>query len=96
MKTKKPWFRSKRYGWGWGLPLTWQGWIVFTIYLFIVMYLVYGLNGRSYFLLNTPMHILLPFFIATIIFIIIASITGEKPQWRWGGKKIYDKEKRKK
>lgn len=20
------WFRAKRYAWGWGLPLAWQGW----------------------------------------------------------------------
>jgi hypothetical protein len=22
------WFPAKRYGWGWGLPVTWQGWAV--------------------------------------------------------------------
>ena len=25
---EKYWFPAKRYGWGWGLPSTWQGWIV--------------------------------------------------------------------
>jgi len=25
------WFRAKRYGWGWGLPITWQGWVVFVV-----------------------------------------------------------------
>jgi hypothetical protein len=25
---KKYWFPAKRYGWGWGLPTTWQGWVV--------------------------------------------------------------------
>lgn len=25
---KKIWFPAKRYGWGWGLPVTWQGWVV--------------------------------------------------------------------
>lgn len=33
-KKMKPayWFaaRSSGYGWGWGLPLTWQGWAVFV------------------------------------------------------------------
>jgi hypothetical protein len=23
------WFRAKRYGWGWGLPCSWQGWAFF-------------------------------------------------------------------
>ena len=22
------WFPAKRYGWGWGLPATWEGWAV--------------------------------------------------------------------
>ena len=22
------WFPAKRYGWGWGLPAVWQGWVV--------------------------------------------------------------------
>lgn len=26
------WFAAKRYGWGWGLPLTWQGWVVYTVW----------------------------------------------------------------
>ena len=25
-ETKKYWFPAKRYGWGWGIPITWQGW----------------------------------------------------------------------
>jgi hypothetical protein len=23
----KAWFRAMTYGWGWGLPLRWQGWL---------------------------------------------------------------------
>lgn len=23
------WFPAKTYGWGWGMPITWQGWLVF-------------------------------------------------------------------
>ena len=26
------WFPVKRYGWGWGLPVRWQGWAVFVLY----------------------------------------------------------------
>lgn len=31
MTEKKPsyWFPAKSYGFGWGLPITWQGWLVF-------------------------------------------------------------------
>ena len=27
MAEKKPWFRPKRYGWGYS-PQTWQGWVI--------------------------------------------------------------------
>lgn len=26
------WFRAKRYGWGWGLPVRWQAWVVLIAY----------------------------------------------------------------
>jgi hypothetical protein len=27
------WFPAKRYGWGWGMPCAWQGWLVLVGYL---------------------------------------------------------------
>ncbi len=29
----KYWFPAKRIGWGWGLPITWQGWVVLATYI---------------------------------------------------------------
>ena len=29
---KQYWFRAKRYGWGWGLPIAWQGWVVLSVW----------------------------------------------------------------
>jgi hypothetical protein len=39
MNTHKPryWFRAKRYGLGWGLPLTWQGWVFFLSWMLVVL-----------------------------------------------------------
>ena len=34
---KRYWFPAKRYGWGWGLPITWQGWIVFCVYVALLV-----------------------------------------------------------
>jgi hypothetical protein len=31
------WFPAKRYGWGWGLPMTWQGWLVLAAFLALVV-----------------------------------------------------------
>ena len=30
------WFPRKTFGWGWGLPSTWQGWTVFLTFLFLL------------------------------------------------------------
>lgn len=32
MPTKQYWFPAKKYGWGWGMPLCWQGWCVLAAY----------------------------------------------------------------
>ena len=26
------WFPAKKHGFGWGLPVTWQGWVVLVLY----------------------------------------------------------------
>jgi hypothetical protein len=78
---KKFWFPAKRYGWGWGPPNCWQGWLV--ILSFIVL-LVCGS-----FVLRPDKHLAL--FIGytvslSIILSVICYFKGEKPGWRWGGK----------
>jgi hypothetical protein len=83
---KKPWFRAKKYGWGWGLPLTWQGWLVLLGYiLFLVWDLHRTINSPS-FVSDAIMGFSPDLVMATLIFIFIAYLTGEKPKWRWGGK----------
>jgi hypothetical protein len=48
--TKNYWFRAQRYGWGWGLPLTWQGWII------VIAYTVMIIAGIFIFPLNLYCH----------------------------------------
>ena len=31
------WFPAKRYGWGWGIPATWEGWVVLTAFVALVI-----------------------------------------------------------
>lgn len=40
------WFRAKRYGWGWGLPLCWQGWAVLASHLAAIILLGELARGR--------------------------------------------------
>ncbi len=30
------WFAAKRYGWGWGPPFTWEGWVVLAVFIALV------------------------------------------------------------
>src|SRR5262245_3725986 len=30
---RKYWFPAKRYGWGWGIPRSWQGWLVLAAFV---------------------------------------------------------------
>ena len=73
---QKFWFHAKSFGFGWGLPASWQGWIVFVIYLVLAI-------GTARF---APSDIKLPvIFILTFMFIIVVVFTGERPaKWRWG------------
>jgi Na+/glutamate symporter len=31
------WFRAKRYGWGWGLPVAWQGWLSLAVFFALLL-----------------------------------------------------------
>ncbi len=75
------WFPAKRYGWGWGLPLRWQGWVVLAafIFLFGAGFLIFPPNGKLAFLLAYVAFI-------SALLIAICWIKGERPRWRWGGR----------
>ena len=77
---RKYWFRAKRYGWGWGLPSTWQGWVVLIAYVCLVI-----LSGRL--LGSSDDSLLLPVSVAALTagLIVVCLWKGEPPSWRWGG-----------
>jgi hypothetical protein len=76
---KRYWFPAKRYGWGWGVPNTWQGWAVLAIYFLL---LVGGI------VVYIPAQRQLAFVVfaqvITAALIGICWLTGEPPRWRWG------------
>ena len=75
------WFPAKRYGWGWGLPIRWQGWEV------LVAYLVLTFTGLR--LLRPPRYpgaVQVYVGFLTAVLVAICWIKGEPPKWRWGGK----------
>lgn len=74
------WFAPRRYGWGSGPPITWQGWAVTLIYLGIFL-------GASQLLdrsIWAVASIVLP---ASAIFMtILAKTTRGGLRWHWKGK----------
>ena len=77
MNEQEPWFPAKKYGYGWDLPCSWQGWIVFISYLVIV------LGGVRYFA-SKPVIFIPVLVVSTVLLVLICVVKGEKPEWRWG------------
>jgi hypothetical protein len=80
MPDARYWFRAKRYGYGWGLPLTWQGWAVFIGWAVVVLAPLLLRNGTG------AVLSLVALAIATPVLIWIGSRKGEPPHWRWGNR----------
>lgn len=75
------WFPAKNYGWGWGVPQTWQGRIVVLAFLLLIA-------GGAYFRERMGSVTFLAY--ATgLIFLLVAIcwLKGEPLQWRWGERK---------
>lgn len=73
------WFPAKAYGWGWGIPCAWQGWVVLVAYLGSVAI-------GSFLLLGRPGLQSMVIASASLVFLGICWLRGEPPRWRWGRK----------
>ena len=72
------WFPAKSYGWGWGLPATWQGWLVLATYTLLMI--------AAGFLF--PPDTQFTAFIASVavlsaLLVFVCWLKGEPPSWRW-------------
>lgn len=73
------WFPAKRYGWGWGLPATWQGWVVLGLY---------AASLAAAAVVFPPSAEMMGFVgavaILTGLLVAVCWLKGEPPRWRWG------------
>jgi len=78
-KETRYWFPAKTYGWGWGLPSVWQGWVTLVLYLSLITLSVYFFPPEEQLVLFLFSVILL-----SVLLIVICWVKGEPPKWRWG------------
>ena len=74
------WFPAKRYGWGWGIPVTWQGWVVFAAFLVLLIAGVVIVPPQ-----RQPIEFIGYVVILSLVLTGICWWKGEPPRWRWGG-----------
>jgi hypothetical protein len=79
---KDAWFPAKRYGWGWGLPVKWQGWAALLVYAgaMVVAPLRYPPK-------QDLTSFLVVVILATAAFVLLCWWKGESPRWRWGDRR---------
>jgi len=76
------WFPAKTYGYGWGLPCVWQGWVVMLAYVGLVIaasvFIPPSVHMKSWLVAMVGL---------SFMFCLVGWWKGEKPAWRWGNKK---------
>lgn len=83
---RKYWFKALKYSYGWS-PETWEGWLVFLVYLGGLIYSFLQIDKSSHSVSDTLLSFAPQFFIFSAALLCIAYLTGEPTHWRWGDKK---------
>ena len=91
---KQYWFKAKKYGWGWGLPITWQGRLSFLVFILVWLLAILLILGTADETAHSNSSIAL--FIGIVVLDVLALLYvsfryGEPPKWRWGGKNARNK-----
>ena len=72
------WFAPRRYGYGAGPPISWQGWVVTIVYAVATVALALLFHENVYQMLAAIVPI-------TLVFLVItAKTTRGGWRWRWG------------
>jgi hypothetical protein len=69
------WFAPKRYGYGSGLPIAWQGWALLAAYFIVIL-------AASFLIARHPFAYAAILFVATALFIAIVA-ARTRGGWRW-------------
>lgn len=78
MSEQPEWFAAKRWGYGAGLPISWQGWAVSIAFILITIVLVSTLG-------DDPLGVVASIILPTAAFVVITARTTRGGwRWRWG------------
>ena len=84
---KKLWFRAKDYGWGWQ-PSSWEGWLVIIAYIVGMVFISFRIDADAQSASDALVNFIPQSIILTALVIWISSARGERPEWRWAGKRV--------
>jgi hypothetical protein len=76
---KNYWFAAKTYGWGWGLPTVWQGWLVYGIAAALLAAGVFIFPPAA-----NPVLFQIYTWGVLVALVAVCWVKGEPPRWRWG------------
>ena len=74
----REWFAQKRFGYGAGLPISWQGWALLAGFLGISWAVSVLFRNR----VLITLAIMVP--VATVFLVVVAKTTRGGWRWRWG------------
>ena len=72
------WFPRKSYGWGWGLPSRWQGWVVFALYGAALTAAILLVPAEA---VATRVGTIV---CLSALLVAVCYWKGETPRWSWG------------
>ena len=72
------WFAPKRYGYGAGLPISWQGWAVLIGFVAFILVIAFSMRHQ-------PIQLIAALVPLVLLFIVITARTTKGGwRWRWG------------
>jgi len=89
--TKKPWFRGKKHGYGWGKPTGKEGWLVLVSYLLLLYLCILQLGMNTSSRSNGIVIMIFQVIFITFLLLVICYVTGETLEWQWEKKESHKK-----
>jgi hypothetical protein len=74
---EQAWFPAKRYGYGWGLPCRWQGWVALLAYLAAFLAALRWIPPGGGRIIGFML-------VLTALLVALCWWKGEPARWRWG------------